>query len=349
MYIYINSRFLSQKITGVQRYAIEICRQIKKQSNNVVFIAPPGTIFNEIADEFEIEIVGNLTGHLWEQIELPIYLKMQGSPLLLNLANTAPLFYKNKISTIHDIAYERFSNSFSWKFRFVYQKMIPRILNSSKHIVTVSEFSKSEISKFYNIKPNYISVVHNAVSDSFHPVNTNYKSNYILAVSSLSYQKNFHSLIKAFNKLNLPSLKLYLIGDINKNFADHGLVKDIEVNESIRFLGRVTDKELIRYYSGAQAFVYPSLYEGFGIPPLEAQACGCPCVISNIASLPEVGGDSVLYCDPYDIDDISYKIHNIVHDKELRGELIKLGYLNLNRFSWKSSAKKLLNILENYK
>jgi glycosyltransferase involved in cell wall biosynthesis len=339
---------LTQKLTGVQRYAIEVCRQIKKQSPNVVFIAPKNIIHTEIAEELEAKTVGSLTGHLWEQIELPIYLKRQGNPLLINLANTAPLYYKNKLSTIHDIAFERYAKSFSWKFRFAYQKMIPQLLKTSLHIITVSEFSKKEISEFYSIPTENISVIYNAVSEDFQPTNTNFEERFILAVSSLNYQKNFHSLIKAFNQLNLPDIKLYLIGDINKNFADHSLVKEIESNKNITFLGRVSDKELIEYYSGALGFVYPSFYEGFGIPPLEAQACGCPCVISNVASLPEVGDSSVLYCDPYNIHDIAEKINLIALDEDLRNRLTLKGYPNLQRFSWQSSASKLISTAEKY-
>jgi len=350
MKIYINSRFLTQNITGVQRFAIEISKELKKlYKDNILFVSPKNIIHIDLAKELNVKIVGNHTGHLWEQIDLPRYLKSVGSPLLLNLANTAPLFYKNKIVTIHDIAYEKFPKNFDWKFRYFYKFLVPSIIKTSKHIFTVSQFSKNEIIECYKVDKNKISVVYNAVNKIFKLIKKDFNNEYILAVSSLNYQKNFHSLIKAFNKLKNKDIKLYLVGDINKSFADTQLLKDIEQNKNILFQGRVSDNELINLYSNAICFIYPSLYEGFGIPPLEAQACGCPVIVSNVASLPEVCSNSALYCNPYDTDDIKEKIELLVNDKDLQNELIQKGFENIKRFSWEKSAKKLIGIIKGLK
>jgi glycosyltransferase involved in cell wall biosynthesis len=283
---------------------------------------------------------------MWEQIELPRYLSKLGNPLLLNLCNTAPLLYRNKIVTLHDIAFERYPQTFSWKFRYAYQFAIPRIARSSKKLLTVSVFSKDEILAVYGVDKKKIEIVHCAVSANFHFLEKEAAEKYILAVSSLNYQKNFHALIQAFNLLTDKSVRLYLVGAINKNFADHKLVEDIENNPNIKFMGRVDDDELIQLYSKAQCFVYPSLYEGFGIPPLEAQACGCPCVVSNAASLPEVCADSVVYCDPFDVSDMAKKIQLVVNDEVLRAELRAKGFENIKRFSWEKSAKQIIQIIE---
>jgi glycosyltransferase involved in cell wall biosynthesis len=347
--IFVNARFLTQSISGVQRYAIEISRQLKKLNNSICFIAPKNIIHHEIANELGVQIVGTLTGHLWEQIELPLYLKKQGSPLLLNLCNTAPVFYCNKVVTIHDVAFERFPKSFSWQFRYAYQFAIPKIAQSSKRLLTDSQFSRDEISELYKLDRSQIEIVHCAVSDVFRCGDVRPSEKYILAVSSLNYQKNFHALIQAFNVLKDADIKLYLVGAINNNFADHKLIKDIESNPNIQFLGRVEDDELAKLYSNAQCFVYPSLYEGFGIPPLEAQACGCPVIASNAASLPEVCGDSVVYCDPYSVDDIADKINMVLSDELLQSELRAKGFENIKRFSWEKSAQQIINIIEEMK
>lgn len=346
--LYVNARFLTQKITGVQRFAIELSKQLKKQSIDVIFLTSHDVENQEVFDELNALKIGKFSGHFWEQFELPLYLKKHNSPLLLNLANTAPLFYKNKISVIHDIAFERYPQSFSLKFRCVYHFLIPRIISSSKRVATVSEFSKIELVNYYSINPDKISIVYNATSSFFRKsVNDKLKDErYVLAVSSLNYQKNFHSLIKAFNKIEDSNLKLYLIGDINRNFADQDLINDIESNENVVFLGRVSDDELIQYYSSALVFVYPSLYEGFGIPPLEAQACGAPCLVSDVASLPEVCLDSALYCDPFSVEDITEKLNLVIFDKELRNELIEKGFKNIKRFSWENSSSDLLKIVK---
>ncbi|WP_040726073.1 glycosyltransferase family 1 protein [Thiomicrorhabdus sp. Kp2] len=345
--IFINARFLSQNITGVQRYAIEISRQLKKSGSAVRFLAPKNIIHLDLAEEFNAEILGTLTGHLWEQIELPRYLKKHGNPLLLNLCNTAPLLYENKVVTLHDIAFERYPQTFSWRFRYAYQFAMPRIAKTSKKLLTDSNFSKNEISDVYGVDNNKIEIVHCAVSANFQPVAPEERlEKYILAVSSINYQKNFRALIQAFNLLNNKSIKLYLVGALNKNFADHKLVEDIERNPNIQFMGRVDDDELVRLYSNAQCFVYPSLYEGFGIPPLEAQACGCPCIVSNAASLPEVCDDSVVYCDPYDIEDMARQLEFVLSDQVLRDALIQKGFKNVKRFSWEKSAKQILKIIK---
>lgn len=343
----VNSRFLTQNITGVQRFAIEISKYLKNQlGNDIEFVAPKNIINIDLAKELDVKLIGNKTGHLWEQIDLPRYLKSNKSPMLLNLANTAPLFYKNKISVVHDIAFERFPQSFNWKFRLFYKLFIPNIINTSKLIFTVSEFSKREIMEYYKIESNKINVIYNAVDSMFKPTLDKKNEKYILAVSSLNYQKNFHSLIKAFNLLGDKNIKLYLVGSINKNFADVSLLKDIEKNKNIIFKGRVDDEKLVNLYSNAKCFIYPSLYEGFGIPPLEAQACGCPVICSNVASLPEVGGvDSVVYCDPYDINDIKEKIELVLNNDILQKELTIKGFENIKRFSWEDSATNILEFI----
>lgn len=164
----VNSRFLTQQITGVQRFAIEISLRLKVMlKDNVIFVSPHDVIQNEIARQLGVKIIGKHTGHLWEQLELPNWLKKNGSPLLLNLCNMAPLMYKNKISTVHDVAFVRYPQSFSKRFLMVYRFMIPRIITSSKYIITVSEFSKKEIVDTYCIDNCMVKVVYNAVNEEF--------------------------------------------------------------------------------------------------------------------------------------------------------------------------------------
>lgn len=255
------------------------------------------------------------------------------------------------MSTLHDIAFVRYPESFSRSFRYSYQFAIPFILRSSKKIITVSEFSKQEICDIYNIDKEKITVIYNAVSDVFkvnsdHAADNEIDEKYIMAVSSINKQKNFHGLIEAFNLLPQESHKLYIIGSINKNFADPELLNKINEDPRVKLLGRVSDEELASLYAGASAFVYPSFYEGFGIPPLEAQACGCPVIVSNVASLPEVCADSALYCSPDNVADIANKIQLMISDKALRLNFIDKGHQNITKYSWESSAAKLNALIQ---
>lgn len=340
--IFVNGRFLTQPITGVQRYAIELSLELKKKHNQLVFVVPKNVIHEKLAEQLEVVSIGNLTGHLWEQIDLFKYVSNRGG-LLINLCNTGPIFYKNKLVVLHDIAFERFPMNFSFLFRTMYRTFIPHILRTSRIIVTDSQFSKEEISKYYQIDKKRINVISCASNFDFRETKS-IEDKYILAVSSISPHKNFRSLVLAFDKLD-DEIELHIIGDVGKNFSDAGLFDLIRKNKKIKLLGRVSDQELRHKYSKALCFAYPSLYEGFGIPPLEAQACGCPCLVSSVASLPEVCRDSVLYCDPYSINDIALKLKAIISDSNLRKKLSELGFNNVKRFSWEKSAIKFLNIL----
>ena len=169
------------------------------------------------------------------------------------------------------------------------------------------------------------------------------KENYLLAVSSTNYHKNFHGLIDAFLAANID-IKLKIIGSGAGVFSALNLDRN---NPRVEFLGRVDDLELIRLYQNAKAFVFPSLYEGFGIPPLEAQACACPVISSDRASMPEVLGESVLYFDPESKSDMVKSLELICENELLRDKLIAAGLNNVERFSWLNSATKINEIIEN--
>lgn len=348
--IAINARFLTQSLTGVQRFAIEISLQLKKLlGNEVVFLSPHNIVQDHYANKLDAKIIGTHCGYTWEQLDLPLFLKRNNYPLLLNLANTAPIMYRNKISTIHDLAFLSYPQTFTKKFLYTYKLMIPLIAKSSRHIITVSEFSKNEIYKAYHIKKEHITVIYNAVNkEFFYKENKDIKSNnYFLAVSSLNYRKNFLAVLKAFTKYsqNHKNDNLYIIGDIKtSNFKEIDITK-YKAHPHIHFWGRVSDKELQILYSNAIGFIFPSIYEGFGLPPLEAQACNCPILVSNIPPHKEIYEESAIYCNPYDTNDIATKMEKLKFQSK---ELIALGAENIKRFSFEKSAKKVFDILLRY-
>ena len=171
--IYINAKFLTQKVTGVQRFAIEICKGLIKIEPNIVLLTPRKVINEELYPEFKIVSCGINKGNLWEQIDLPIFLNKRGTPLLLNLTNSAPLLYKNKIITIHDVAFEQDPSWFSFKFRTFYKFLIPKNIKRSKLTFTVSNFSNNEIIKYYKIKHSKIKVVFNFFNKNIFSINLN--------------------------------------------------------------------------------------------------------------------------------------------------------------------------------
>ncbi len=349
--IYINGRFLTQRITGVQRFAFELGRELIKLQPNVIFLVPSNSKLVVNTDELNVKRIGLSRGVVWEQLFLPAYLFLKGSPLLINLGNTAPLIYQNKISSIMDMAVYVNPKWFTQTFVRYYKFLFPRILATSKVVLTISENSKKDIINYLKNKTveivNVSCGVNKLMADNMNK-EVDSKESYILAVSSLEPRKNFAKLISAFNLLS-TNVKLRIVGTSGKVFADHQLHEQITNNKNIEFTGYLSDEDLSLQYSNALFFVYPSLYEGFGLPPLEAMSLGCPVVVSNTSSIPEVCGEAALYFDPHDVRDISAKLKNMIDDKELRNKLKFLGEEQVTRFSWKRSASILNEVISKYR
>lgn len=347
--IYINGRFLLQEQTGVNRFAYELCKALKKSGTIFILLCPHGEI-KECYDitGFSIKHCGWGKSHVWEQLFLPFFfLKIGGNNLLINFTGIGPIVLKNKIMTIHDLAFMVNPKWYSSSYIFLYKTLTPLSAATSLKILTVSEFSKNEIIRLLNIKKEKIVVIYNAVSSSFmkpdaQQENLPVKEKYILAVSSIDPRKNFAALLKAFSMLEDTDIKLYIIGGQNRIYSTS--VEQLSANilpEKIKWLGRVTDTELKHYYYHALCFVYPSLYEGFGIPPLEAMAMGVPVIVSDIPPIKEVCGDVALYINPLDPKDIARKITLLINSKELQSELRAKGHSRYQKFDWNQSAQIL--------
>lgn len=340
--IIINGRFLLARQTGVQRFANEIIKELLKIRNDIVVVTPK----TEQKFEYPTISFGNTKGHIWEQTELPLFLARKGNPVLLNLASTAPMFYRNQISTIHDITYVRYPESFNWKFKAAYKIIVPLMAASSRRILTVSNFSKQEITSYFKIPSNKIEVIYNAPGNIFVRPSKGIsepEEKYLLAVSSPNVHKNFSALVNAFKTSSASGFyKLMIVGK-----QESQVFKTSETHDdgNIIYTGDVSDEKLVQIYQSASGFLFPSLYEGFGIPPIEAQACGIPVLASHQASLPEILGDSALYVDAFNISDIARGIDELVKP-EISKQLIELGSVNSQRFSWRESANKVSSILD---
>ena len=217
-------------------------------------------------------------------------------------------------------------------------------------MVTVSEFSKTEIKRLVSVDDTKIDVVYNGISHMYNIPTISGKGNeygkYLLTVSSINPRKNFRNLILAFNHLKLPDIKLLIVGSKNKILASEDFKEIVENNPNIIFSGYVSDEELVHLYKQALLFVYPSLYEGFGIPPLEAMTCGCPTLVSNKTSLPEVCGDASYYINsPHIVQDIAHSLENLLHQPEVMADLVHKGYERVKQFSWESSSKKMAQLI----
>lgn len=274
---------------------------------------------------------------------------------------TVPLGAKGRrITIVHDMAYRAFPYTVAKKTKRWLEGHLEQYCKRSDLIITVSEFSKNEIIKYLSIPASNIHVVYNGVDlEQYHEIDDSLQietvkqkygiaGDYLLYLGTLEPRKNLDSLLTAYMNLkreqeNVPDLVLagkkgWLYDSMFEKVQEYGL------QENVIFPGYIASEDAPALLSGALVFVFPSLYEGFGIPPLEAMACGTPVIVSNSASLPEVVGDAAILTDPRDIQELKNGLKELINNPELRQKLKEKGKLRARQFSWKSSAEKLMKI-----
>ena len=301
--IIVNGRFLLRRITGVERYAREILAELDNliQSGEIEMAIPSEARSIPVYKNIKVVRIGRLHNRLWEQISFPSYVnKMKG--ISLNLCNVAPILSPG-IVCIHDLKVKTRPQDFSKRFTVWYSLLLLNACKRAKRIITVSEFSKKEICKYYKVNPNKVTVIPNAWQHfqriGFDETALNKyglaKNNYYFAMCSLEPNKNIRWIAETA-KNNFDQI-FAVAGSINNTVFAEGL--GFERPENMRLLGYVNDKEAKTLMRDCKAFLFPTFYEGFGIPPLEAICAGCKHVIvSNIDVMHEVFKDSVSYIDP---------------------------------------------------
>jgi glycosyltransferase involved in cell wall biosynthesis len=347
----VNTRFLAKRITGLERYAIGVSLRLKTMSPGCEFLAPHDIIHKEHARTLGVKTIGYSTGHVWEQTELPVYLTANKSPLLLGLTNTGPLTYPNQIVVIHDLAFLREPGWFSKKAALSFKYLVSGVVKVARHILTNSEFTKKEVIELLGVAPEKISVAHPAVPENILRLTATQHENkygeYIFTLSSLDPRKNLKSLIRAYRQLGLKDVKLVVAGGENQAvFGKHAFDLRAVTKEdpNIQFTGYLSDDQVVGLYQNARLFVYPSVYEGFGFPPLEAMACGCPVVASNSSSLPEALGSAASYTDTKNIDELAATILKVLN--EPRTAHAKARTEQVQKYSWEKTAAAILSAVE---
>lgn len=284
---------------------------------------------------------------LLKKLKVDLFLSCDG---YLSLRSTV-----KQLAVIHDINFYHHPKDLPWLVRKYYNYYFPKFAQKASRIATVSEFSKQDISKTYKIEKEKIDVVYNGCSDGFLPVNAETKalleqkyseSNpYFIYVGSIQPRKNLHRLFKAFDifkKQTKAAHKLIIAGQKyfwNKEMRDS--LQGCDYKNDIIFLGRIDEKALHQLTAGAFAMVYVPLFEGFGIPLLEAMHCNIPVITSNVSSLPEVAGNAALYCNPLNEDEIASAMLNLYNNDALKVDLIEKGKLRKAIFSWDTTADLL--------
>ncbi|WP_288484101.1 glycosyltransferase family 1 protein [uncultured Novosphingobium sp.] len=353
--ITINGRFLTQKISGVQRYSRELVKALDRIIENEPnyrtetrwrLMVPPGADTSYRLNAIRIETVGNRGGHLWEQYDL---LRASRRDRLINLGNSAPLLHRNKFVIIHDVAIFRTPQNFGWRYRTGH-KVMGRIIARNSDLGTVSQFSQAEISRLFCRPLKSINVITNgcdhllnrATDDTvLHELDIEC-GKYFLFVGNPTPNKNLSVLLEAFHRAQIPRARLVLVGSLNSKVFPGS---PAAYGPDIVLAPHRTDEEVASLYANAKAFVFPSLYEGFGIPPLEAMAQGCPVIAADIPVVREVCGEAVAYFPPTDPDTLADLLRhhwNMPFDRVSQGELV---IKSIEKFQWSNSARSLLDLI----
>ncbi len=357
----------SKGMDGLNRYTGELLHEfMSKQKDFIAYTALPEiqTRFGEnvklvpkVLNEYGFK--GNLFRLLWHQANLRASLESESISVFYSPVPEGMLYPVCKqIITVHDILPLLFTEVYP-RIKYYFRFILPRLIKASNAVIVDSKSTKKDIEKHYNISDKPIHVIYPGYGDNvFRPTSVELVKNttekyglqeYILCVGETRPYKNIRRLIKAFARVPLPSLKLAIVGKLNRLDKDLlGLPQQLGIPDKVKFLGYVPDEDLAALYGGAGAFVFPSLYEGFGIPPLEAMACGCPVVVSDAASLPEVCGDAACYVDPYDTDSIAEGIYKVIVDADLGESLRNKGLERVKAFSYRKTADEIMKIINGF-
>lgn len=359
MKIGIYARGLSEKTGGVKEYIKSMTQAVidNIDINNQLFI------FHNLKEEYFKSKKENVKEIILKSNN-KIFCDFFLGPKIMNKLNldvvwfpknVIPYFVKaEKVLTIHDLAYFLPKLKAYPFFDTLYMRfMIKNSCKRANRIIAISNNTRRDIVSLLKINPQKIDVVYEAADKKYKElkdkneltkvkVKYNLPDKFILYTGGLTPRKNIEKLLMAFSKVN-TDYYLVLTGPKNRKLNLQEI--DKKLRDKIKRLGFIPDEEMPYLYNLADIFMYPSLYEGFGLPILEAQACGCPVIASNVSSIPEVGRDSVLYIDPYKTRDIGDKIMMLVKNESLKKDLIRKGFKNVKRFSLDKAANELLDLI----
>jgi glycosyltransferase involved in cell wall biosynthesis len=351
----INGRFLTQPMTGVQRYgreiltaldALAVSRHLLARGVEFEVLVPPGEYEHHRLKAIPVRVIGQGRGHLWEQA----YLAPNVRGGLISLCNTGPLLVRKHIVCIHDLNTRLAPSSYSRQFRMLYRVLVPMLGQSAAAMTTVSQFSAGQLTSLGIRRPGTVDVAPNGHEHAlrWHPqqarsAGLGVDRDTVLLIGSRAPHKNMDLLLRMSGKLRAAGLRLAIVGAQNARiFQSHAGAGEAA---NVVWLGRVDDDELAGLLTSCLCLAFPSFTEGFGLPPLEAMTLGCPVVVSDRASLPEVCGDGALYASPDSEEEWLAHFRSLRDHPNLRRDLIARGRAAAARYSWTRSAFAYLEIM----
>jgi glycosyltransferase involved in cell wall biosynthesis len=274
-------------------------------------------------------------------------MNLGGSDLFFSPGYNAPLFCRAPfIFTIHDLIHIRCPESSKPQFTLYYATVMKRACRHAARILTVSEFTRKEIIDWSGVPPEKVENVGNGIEPAYRPVGDSYglPFPYLLAVTNRKPHKNELRIVEAFAKADLDSrLHLAFTGQPTPELAEW--IEKQGITARVEFLGAILEERLPSLYRGAEALIFPSLYEGFGLPIVEAMACGTPVVTSNVTAMPETAGDAALFADPRSVEQIRKAVEQVVGDSSLRQGLKERGIARAAKLTWESTSRRVRQLL----
>ena len=333
---------LHSPLTGVQRYTLEL---LSRWGDRAKKVAPSSRRFSS-----------GLAGHFWEQVVLPMALR---GALLFSPSNTGPLGVKRQVVTIHDVVPLDHPEWLNPRFAAWYRFLLPRLTHKVQRVITISNFTRQRLLELTTVPADKVVVIPNGVDARFSPRTADETSRvrealkipteyYVLSLGSLEPRKNLHRLLQAWSQVQneIPSDIWLVIAGVKGKKLVFREVSFESLPPRVYLTGHVRDDFLPALYSGAVAFIYVSVYEGFGLPPLEAMASGTPMLTGDRTALPEVVGDAALMVDPFDVEAIAWGLKQLVEDGALRERLRRKGLQRAKMFSWDKTANMTWQVLQ---
>jgi len=354
------SRSNVEQKTGTEYYSFEIIKNIVELENDNTLRLYCKTPLNYLKSKKNVEIRELHMARLWTQIKLSSEMKKDPPDVLFIPSHVIPLNHPKTVVTLHDVGFHYFPELYTPLERIYHHNSMKYSIKHAAKIIAISENTKNDLVKLYKADPKNITVIyHGYDTEKFYPARSSKKpaeieklGDYIYFIGRLEAKKNVKNLVRAYGDLREDKSithKLVLAGRAGYQFEE--ILAEIEslpedIRKDVILPGYIADEIMPEYLRYAQVFAFPSKFEGFGMPLVEAMACGIPIVASNTTSIPEIVGEAGLLFDPDNVGQIESSLKDVIKSKKIKDELIKKGFERLKLFNWKESARKTLEVIK---
>lgn len=354
--------------TGIGTYTYQLINNLNKLDNfndYLIFMPEASHLDINFSKNFTLTNINEKSSqNFWEQVNIPNILNSENLQLYHVPQNGVGIPFDKQcpfVITLHDVIPYRMPETVSDRYIHIFNEELPKIVPLCDGIITVSNFSKYDIAEAFNYPLDKIYVTHLAAENIYKPLTKTYcqkvinkkygiSKNFILYVGGFSPRKNISGLIQAFEMACSKAKEdiiLVVAGYKGKSYENYkALCERLHISEKVFFPGFIDINDMPYLYNASSLLVYPSFYEGFGLPPVEAMACGIPVITSNVTSIPEITADCAMLIDPKNTDELSNAIYRVLHDSELRKSLIAKGLALSNTLNWRNTAASTLKAYE---